>query len=55
MMGNKQKLKTGDEYDVVYAKKKYCYLLNNNKLVRKIKNGMRKRFRQENMKVNNNE
>lgn len=53
MMGNKQKLKKGDEYDVIYAKKKYCYLVNNNKLVRHIKRRLRKRKRiEENKKIN---
>lgn len=45
--GRKQKLKTGDEYDLIYAKKLYCYLQNNTKLVRKIKRGLNKRYRKE--------
>ncbi len=47
MMGTKQKLKTGAEEDVIYARKRYCYLRNSKKAVRNIKKGMRKRIRQE--------
>ena len=47
MMGIKQKLKSGLEYDVIYGKKKYCYLVNNNKLVRFAQKAMRKRRRAE--------
>jgi len=45
--GRKQKLKTGDEFDLIYAKKLYCYLHNNTKLVKKIKRGLNKRYRKE--------
>jgi hypothetical protein len=45
--GRKQKLKTGDEFDLIYAKKLYCYLQNNTKLVKKIKRGLNKRYRKE--------
>ena len=47
MMGRKQKLIDGLEYDVIYAKKKYCYLFNNNKIVRYAHRRMNKRFRRE--------
>jgi len=46
--GRKQKLKTGAEYDLLYAKSLYCYLRNNNNAVRKIKRGMNRRQRREN-------
>jgi hypothetical protein len=46
-MGIKQKLIKGIEYDVIYAKRLYCYLKNNNKLVRYVKKQMRKRRRVE--------
>ena len=45
MMGHKEPLKKGYEYDLIYAKKHYCYLQNNNKQVRFIKRSMRKRLR----------
>lgn len=38
---------TGDEFDLIYAKKIYCYLQNNNKTVKKIKKQMNKRFRRK--------
>lgn len=47
MMGRKQKLIDGDEQDVVYARGLYCYLRNNNKLVKFIKRKMNKRMRRE--------
>lgn len=45
MMGNRGTCKTGDDYDLLYAKRLYCYLQNNNKTVRYIKRSMRKRLR----------
>ena len=33
MMGNKGTCKTGEDYDLLYAKRLYCYLQNNNKTV----------------------
>jgi len=51
MMGNKQKLITGEEVDLIYAKKSYCYLQNNIKLVKKIKRGLSKRKRREGKKI----
>lgn len=47
MMGRKQILKCADEYDVIYAKKKYCYLVNHCEKVKKIKRRLNKRFRRE--------
>ena len=37
MMGHKDKLKSGMEYDVIFARRIYCYLVNNNKLVKYVK------------------
>lgn len=45
--GRKQILKDGDEYDLLYAKGFYCYLRNNNKLVRYIHKKMNRRRRRE--------
>ncbi len=42
----KQKLKTGEEFDVVYAKDMYCYLERAGVSAR-IKRGMRRRARRE--------
>lgn len=44
--GMKQKLKTGAEFDLIYAKGIYCYL-KNGKAVRKIKRQMNRRWRRE--------
>lgn len=46
-MGIKQKLKNGIEYDVLYARKFYCYLQNNVSLVRFAKKQMSRRRRRE--------
>jgi len=51
----KQKLKHGYEWDLIYAKKYYCYLQNNNKLVRFIKRSLRKRKRILLKKIDENE
>jgi hypothetical protein len=50
MMGIKQKLKTGLEVDVIYARKRYCYLCNNIKLVRFAKKQLSRRRRKERKK-----
>lgn len=47
MMGRKQILKDGLECDVVYGKGIYCYLCNNNKIVKYTKRKMNKRMRRE--------
>jgi hypothetical protein len=47
MMGNKQRLKNGLEYDVIYAKSKYCYLANLPHLVRWTKKVLSKRRRRD--------
>lgn len=52
MMGIKQKLKTAEEFDVVYAKGKYCYL-SKSKIKSRIKKQMRKRRRKEGTNFNN--
>jgi len=44
MMGHKEKLKTGDEYDLVFAKHYYCYLALHG-TSRKIKKIMNRRNR----------
>ena len=46
-MGRKQKLIDGLEVDVLYARKQYCYLCNNNKIVKYAKHKMNKRLRKE--------
>ena len=45
MMGHKGTCKSGEDYDLLYAKKYYCYLQNNNKTVRYVKNRMIRRMR----------
>ena len=46
----KRKLKDAFEYDLIYGKHVYCYLHNNNKLVKWIKRKMNKRYRKEGRK-----
>ena len=48
MMGIKQRLKSGEEYDFIYARGQYCYLVNNAKLKKRIKKRMSRRRRKEN-------
>ena len=50
MMGHKGTCKSGDDYDLLYAKNLYCYLQNNNKKVRYIKNRMIRRMRRQGKK-----
>lgn len=45
MMGHKDKLKTGLEYDVIFGRKYYCYLHNNSKLKSYAKNQINRRSR----------
>ena len=45
MMGHKGTCKSGEDYDLLFAKKLYCYLQNNNKTVKYIKRSMIKRLR----------
>ena len=52
MMGHKDRLKTGMEYDVIFARKIYCYLFNNSKLKRFAKNAINRRARRK-AKLNN--
>lgn len=47
MMAHRDKLKTGLEVDVIYARKIYCYLSNNTKLVKFAKNAINRRSRYE--------
>jgi hypothetical protein len=47
MMGHKDKLKTGMEVDVIYARKWYCYLINNTKLIRFVKKSINRRNRRK--------
>lgn len=51
MMGNKQKLKSALEHDVVYARSQYCYLFNNCSLKKYAKRQMAKRRRKESKKI----
>ena len=44
--GRRQQLKTGAEYDLLYAKHIYCFL-KNGKAVRKLKKQMNRRWRRE--------
>ena len=48
MMGRNQILKSAMEYDVVYARKIYCYLVNRSQNVKFAKRKMNKRYRQQN-------
>jgi hypothetical protein len=45
-MGTRQKLKSGDEFDVLYARKWYCYLKRAG-IASKIKRQMRRRRRHD--------
>jgi hypothetical protein len=47
MMGIRQEFKSAAEYDVVYNRKVYCYLVNDPSQVRWWKRYMRRRRRQE--------
>jgi len=47
MKGRKQKLTHGDEYDVVYARGRYCYLTNRPKNVSDVKRRLNKRARHD--------
>jgi hypothetical protein len=47
MMGHKVTCKSGEDYDLLYAKSMYCYLQNNNRTVRYIKNRMIRRMRRQ--------
>ncbi|MCH8517481.1 MAG: hypothetical protein LAT68_14240 [Cyclobacteriaceae bacterium] len=47
MMGTRQELKHGDEWDVVYARHVYCYLRNRPSTVRDAKRRLRRRRRHE--------
>ena len=51
-MGHKDRLKIGMEYDVIFARKIYCYLFNNSKLKRFAKNAINRRARRK-AKLNN--
>lgn len=46
-MGHKDSLKSGMEYDVIFARKIYCYLINNSKLKRFVKNAINRRNRKK--------
>jgi len=46
MMGHKDKLKSGMEFDVIFARKIYCYLKNNYKLIKYVKKSINRRNRQ---------
>ncbi len=47
MMGHKDKLKTGMEVDVIFARRWYCYLINNSKLKSFVKNNINRRNRRK--------
>jgi len=47
MKGRKQKLTNGEEYDVIYARHRYCYLTNRPKNVSNVKRRLNKRERQD--------
>ena len=46
-MSHKDKLKTGMEVDVIFARRLYCYLHNNSKLIRYVKTSINRRNRQK--------
>ena len=45
--GRRQILKTGAEYDLLYAKGLYCYLKNGNRVKHNLKKQMNRRYRRE--------
>jgi hypothetical protein len=47
MMGRKQQLKDGLEYDVVFGRGVYCYLVNHHNIVKWVKRKMNKRLRRK--------
>lgn len=47
MKGRKQRLTSGDEYDVIYARRMYCYLTNRPKNVSDVKRRLNKRERRD--------
>lgn len=49
----KQKLKSGLEYDVIYGRDVYCYLINHPKIVKFVKRQLNKRIRKEGKRVTN--
>ena len=55
MMGTRQKLKKDFEIDFIYARDRYCYLVNNTKLKKFIKRSLSKRRRRENKKIETGE
>jgi hypothetical protein len=46
-MGRKQRLKDGDEFDVIFNRDLYCYLVNRPINVKRVKRRLNKRFRRE--------
>ena len=52
MMGHRQKLKTASEYDFIYARGQYCYMVNHGcKLKKSIKRSLAKRRRIDDKKI----
>ncbi len=47
MMGHKDRLISGMEYDVIFARRIYCYLVNNSKLTRYVKKSINRRDRKK--------
>lgn len=45
--GRRQKLKSGAEYDILYAKSLYCYLKNGKHVKHNIKRQLNRRYRRE--------
>jgi hypothetical protein len=54
MMGRKQTLKDGLEYDVIYGRHIYCYLKNRPVNVKYAKRKMNKRMRRDFKRLDNN-
>ena len=51
MYGRKEYPKNGLEQDVTYYRKLYCYIKNNNKLVKWAKRSINKRFRKKGKEI----
>ncbi len=47
MMGHRQKLVCGIEYDVLYERRRYCYLQNRHRLIAWVKRKLRRRERMQ--------
>lgn len=51
MMGTRQKIKSGLEYDVLYDRRTFCYLVNHSSLKKFAKKCMARRRRRDDKKI----